>query len=248
MNVAILEEMPELDFKTPFDELGELRAVLTTQQIAELTGLRRETISRARPDSRFRRRTEKALGDLYLVITRMRSILGDDLGQPAAVLRRPQQELGGRSIADLLREGQVEVVLESLSAAASTERERLEALELDPETMAELRAIEDEARGAADRSVATVDPRVSAVLDADPELASRVEEIEARIDRYFGRDATVRRAIAADYTSVDGPDRLHLRVRAGLSVDEEIERLAELLKGEEALLGPVRDRLTIGVL
>jgi hypothetical protein len=96
--------------------------------------------------------------------------------------------------------------------------------------------------------VATVDPRVSALLDSDPELASRVESIEARIVRYFGRGATVRQAIVTDYTSMDGPDRLHLRVRAGLSVDEEIDRLAELLEGEEALLGPVRERLTIGVL
>jgi hypothetical protein len=211
--------MPDLNFKTPFDELGELRKVLTTQQIAELTGLRRETISRARPDSRFQRRTEKALGDLYLVVTRMRSVIGDDLGQLAAVLRRPQEELGGRSIAELLREGQVEVVLGHLPPVAPAQAK-------DP----------------------GLEESVAAVLAEDPELAARLGAIEAALIAHFGPTAEVERNIISEYDDPEGEDELYLRVRIDLPFDEKIDRLADFLHREEDLLGPVAGQLTIGFL
>jgi hypothetical protein len=239
--------MPDLDFKTPFDELGELRAVLTTQQIAELTGLRRETISRARPDSRFQRRTEKALGDLYLVVTRMRSVLGEDLGQLAAVLRRPQEELGGRSIAELLLEGQVEVVLESLAPAAPTEAEVLTDLRFDPEVEAQLTPLEEPSEEEVLRDPA-LDEQVAAVLAADPELDSRLDAIEAAIRRCFGPGSRVERQIISPYDVPDGSDELYLRVHSDLSLDEEIDLLGELLRSDKDLLAPVRSRLTIGFL
>jgi hypothetical protein len=139
VSAGTLEDVVSLDFKTPFDELAELRAVLTTQEIAEFTGLRRETISRARPDGRFRRRTEKALGDLYLVVTRMRTVMGEEHGQLAAILRRPQAELSGRSIAELLRSGEVDVVLKSLS---ELDAQVAAVLDTDPELRRRLGAIE----------------------------------------------------------------------------------------------------------
>src|ERR1700753_2247797 len=100
MRTDILGRVAALDFKSPFDELTELRESMTTQEIAGLTGLRRETISRARPDSRFPRRTEKAIGDLYALVTRIKAVAGGDLAQVGAILRRPQSALGGRSIAE----------------------------------------------------------------------------------------------------------------------------------------------------
>jgi hypothetical protein len=218
--IDTLEDVSGLDFKTPFDELTELRSILTTQEIAELTGLRRETISRARRDSRFQRRTEKAVGDLYLVVTRMRSILGDDLGQLAAVLRRPQAVLDDRSIAELLKEGRVDLVLEHLAAPEPV-----------PST-----TLWPGAESAAD---------VEAYLVGDPELADRLPAIEARVREHFGPDVRIERGLDIEPGSpVVG---FSLRVRNGLSFDENLARLTSVLIDRD-LLEPVADRLTIGFL
>jgi len=238
--------MHTLDFKSPFDELTELRSVLTTQQIAEMTGLRRETISRARPDSRFQRRTEKALGDLYVVVTRMKSTTGEDLGHLAAVLRRPQPLLGEHSIAELLKDGQVERVLEHLSGPDPSEDERLENLQLDPAIEAELEAL-DEAPGPRG-SVTSGNDRVTAMLATDAGLGARISKIEERIRDLFGPGVEIRRNAITDFSAPEGRDHLYLGVLSDLPFDEEIDLLAELLDQEEALLGPVQDRLTIGTL
>lgn len=221
MNVATLEHV-SLEFKTPFDELAELREVLTTQEIAELTGLRRETISRARPDGRFQRRTEKALADLYRVVTGMKSVRGEDVGQLAAILRRPQAEFGGRSMAELLRDGQVDTVLESLFSGTPVNA------------------------GEAARKP-TVEERVAALLDGDPELRSRLPAIEAALLRQFGPGATVERKIVNEvWDDPDGPDELIVRVHNDLSLDENIDRHADFLTRERDLLDPVRSRFAIG--
>ncbi|MBS1884327.1 MAG: hypothetical protein JSS97_15385 [Actinobacteria bacterium] len=237
--------MGGLDFRSPFDELSELRAVLTIQEIAELTGLRRETISRARPDRRLRRSTEKAWGDLYAVVTRIRSTNGGDLGQLASILRRPQPRLDGRSIAELLREGKADVVLEQLSPPGTSTVAELEDLRLDPATLAALTP--SEAGLGASRSGAG-DRRVAELLDADSGLAALLPEIEARIRDHFGADARVDAAVVTDPDEPNGRDRLYLRIRTELSFEVEIDRLAALLDREEALLEPFRDRLTIGTL
>jgi hypothetical protein len=233
VSLGILEDMTSLDFKTPFDELTELRTVLTTQDIADLTGLRRETISRARPDSRFQRRTEKALGDLYLIVAKIRSIKGDDTGQFAAVLRRRQAQLGDRSIAELLRDGKVEVALDSFSADAPTEAEGL------PNPSA-TNFTRDSDR---DR-----EERVAALLEADPELRSRLGAIEAAIVRHFGPRTKVERKIVGQFDESEGEDDLYLRVYTDLPFAEEIDGLAEFRHRQEDLLAPVRGKLVIGFL
>lgn len=215
--IDTLEDVSGLDFKTPFDELTELRSVLTTQEIGELTGLRRETISRARRDSRFQRRTEKAVGDLYLVVTRMRSILGEDLGQLAAVLRRPQAALGGRSIADLLKEGSVDRVLEHLAAP-------------DP----------------APASAPPDADAVEAFLAADPQLAARLPEIEAKFRDRFGPEVRIERGLDTEPGSEEVG--IYLRAHNALSFDENLKLLTAMLMEEDDLLGPVADRLGIGFL
>jgi hypothetical protein len=248
VSLDILEDMT-LDFKTPFDELTELRAVLTTQEIAELTGLRRETISRARPDGRFQRRTEKALRDLYLVVAKMRLIKGDDTGQLAAVLRRPQAQLGDRSIAELLRDGKVEVALESLSGGAPAEAEGLLRLRLDPETDAKLaRSEEPSATNFTRYSDWDRKERVTALLEADHELQSRLGAIEAAIVRDFGPRTKVERKIVGQFDESEGEDDLYLRVYTDLPFAEEIDRLAEFRHRHEDLLTPVRGKLVIGFL
>jgi hypothetical protein len=202
--------------------------VLTTQEIADMTGLRRETISRARADSRFQRRTEKALRDLYLVVTKMKSAAGEDLDQLAAILRRPQAEFAGRSIAELLRAGQAEVVLESFSSDVEPWREPSEeGVERDP----------------------ALDARVAAVLEADRELRSRLGAIEAALVRHFGPGSAVERKLVNEFhDDPEGSDELYLRVHADLSLDENIDRLAAFLEREVELLAPVRAQLTIGFL
>jgi hypothetical protein len=232
MNTAILKPVP-LDFTSPTDELTELRALLTTQEIAELTGLRRETIARAHPNSRFQRRTEKALGDLYLVVIRMRFVNGGDLGQLGAILRRPQAALEGHSIADLLRQGKVDRVLEHLSAPAALESARVASR---PSTMvATARPGEPPADG------------VASFLAADPELAALLPEIEVKVREHFGPEAEIERRLIEDFESGEG-DVFYLGARSNLPFDENMTRLTSLLEAEWDLLSPVTERLTIGFL
>jgi hypothetical protein len=218
LKTTTLDAVTPLDFRSPFDELTELRSVLTTKEIAELTGLRRETISRARPDRRFQQRTEKSLADLYAVVTRMRSVLGGDLGQLAAILRRPQPELGGRSIAELLRGGEVEVVLEHLAT---------------PEP------------GTSPGSAAP--PRredaVEAFLVADPEVAALLPEIEAKLREYFAPVQRIQRGVSVE---AGADDELYLWARNDLPYDENSKRFRALLEQERDLLRPVRTRVNVG--
>ncbi len=248
MSVGIFDDVASLDFKTPFDELTELRTVLTNQEIAELTGLRRETISRARPDSRFQRRTEEALRDLFLVVTQMKSVVGEDVGQLAPVLRRPQVEFAGRSIADLLREGKVEVILESLFAGPEKRVERPATPRLDHEAMAQLAPWREPSETDLVRDPA-LDARVAAVLDADPELQAKLEAVEGALIAHFGTGTEIERKVVSEfYDDPEGSDELYLRLRNDVPFDANIDRLADFLREEEDLVAPVLPRLTIGFL
>ena len=234
LKMATLEAVALLDFKSPFDELTELRAVLTTKEIAEFTGLRRETISRARPDRPFRRRTERVLGDLYAVVTRMRTALDGNTGQLAAILRRPQPELDGRSIADLLRAGEVDLVLKHLD---------------DPRPPRQ--AVPEPSLAAP--AVREKEPRVAAVkkfLAADPELAERLPEIEAKLRQYFAPVERIERSVLEDFEALPGEpfEEFHLRVVNDLSVKANVECMGALFEAEMALIDPVHDRLLIGFL
>jgi hypothetical protein len=239
--------MGKLDVVTPFEELSELRSLLSVSEIAEMTGLRRETLSRARPDSRFQRRTAEGLHDLYLVVTRLRPMVDGDV-HIAAVLRRPQPEFARRSIAQVLRDGQVDAVLRHLDQPEPTDQEELENFELPPEIVAELEASEREERPKPPVEDPTLAERVSALLAADPELSSRVPEIEAKVLEYFGPEARVERKIIEPYDIPDGHEQFYLRVRTDLSVAEASDRLGDLSEAEQDLLGPVAGRLAIGFL
>jgi hypothetical protein len=235
-----------LDLLTPYDDLKDLRSVLSAQQIAELTGLRRETISRARPDSRFRRQTVRAFTDLNAVVGRLRRVMGDDPGQLAALLERPQPALGGSSIAELIREGRVDVVLDRLAVAEPTAEEQLENLRLDADVEAELRALEAEDPGTPTDAIA--DDRVTELIAGDPELGRRLPMIEALIRDRFGADARAERALVADPSDPEGTGHLYLGIRAALPLDEQIDRLGSFLSEEEVLMGPVQTRVTVGLL
>ncbi len=232
-DAAILDPM-SLDFRGPYDELTELRSLLTTQEIAELTGLRRETISRARPDSHFQRRTEKALRDLYVVVERMRAVGGGDVMQLGAVLRRPQGALGDRSIADLLREGKADVVLEQLAAP-------------EPAGLAPAEpAAAPQPPVAKPRRGRSREDAVEAFLAADPEVAALLPEIEAKVRKHFAPAQWVERGSswntrARRTTSFGaGPQRPVLRPE---------RRPADGVPGAGAdLLRPVRSRLNVGFL
>lgn len=229
MGIATLDDVTGLDFTSPYDELTELRKLLTTQEIAEFTGLRRETISRARPDSRFRLRTEKALGDLYAVVTRMRAVVDDEPGQLAAVLRRPQVAFGGRSIGDLLREGEVGVVMKHLF----------------PPSPAEAATGADAKEAAARAFYEREEKRAAALLAADPELAALLPEIEARVRKHFAPVEWIERGTIVEYEG-EADDVLYLSAHNDLSFDENSERLMAFLKAERDLILPVRLRLNIG--
>jgi hypothetical protein len=239
--------MGKLDVATPFEELSELRSLLSLSEIAEMTGLRRETLSRARSDSRFQKRTAKGLHDLYVVVGRLRPMVDGDV-HLAAILRRPQPEFARRSIARVLRDGQVDAVLRHLDQPEPTDREELENFELPPEVVAELKASERDERPKAPVEDPTLAERVSVLLSADPELSARLPEIEAKVLEYFGPGARVERKIIEPWDIPDGHDEFYLRVRTDLSVREQIDRLSAVLEGEQDLLRPFLDRLTIGFL
>jgi hypothetical protein len=245
--LVTVPDMGRLDIRTPFAELTELRSLLSVNEIAEMTGLRRETLSRARPDGRFQRRTEKGVHDLFVVVTRLRPLVDGDV-HLAAVLRRPQPEFAQRSIAQAVREGQVEVVLEYLARPEPTDPKELENFELPPEIVAELEANEEEVRPEPPAEDPTLAARISALLAADPELSSRLPEIETKVREYFGPEARIERKIIEPYDIPDGHDQFFLRVRTDLSVSEAGDRLGDLFEGEHDLLGPVAGRLTIGFL
>jgi hypothetical protein len=233
---------------SPYDELTELRSMLTVQEIAEVTGVRRETLSRARPDSRLQRRTQKALDDLYAVVSRLSPTMGVDPVHLAAVMRRPQAALAQRSIAELLQEGRAAEVLEhlDLSEPDPTELEQLKNIRFAPEILAQLTPTPTDADPRVQAKLVEEERRVAALLDADPDLASRLPAIEAKIHEHFGADARIRRSVIAEYDDPEGGDGLYLGVCTGLSFDEEIERLGKLLVSSDDLLEPVRERLTIG--
>ncbi len=210
---------------SPFEELTALRAVLTVQEIAEMTGMGREALSRARADSRFQRRTQRVLDDLYAVVTRLRPEIGGDPDHLAAILRRPQPNLGRRSIAELLQDGKIDEVLEHLPPLSSPK-----ARDHGPSRPGESR------QGAA-----------AAFLAGDPELAALLPEIEAKVREHFGPEVRIERAVIEDFESGEDDD-FYLRARNGLSVEENVFRLRALLEREHTLLEPVHDRLTIGFL
>lgn len=245
-DAAILEPM-SLDFTSPYDELTELRSLLTTQEIAELTGLRRETISRARPDSHFQRRTEKALRDLYVVVTRMRSVNGGDLGQLGAVLRRPQAALDGGSIADLLRAERVDQILELLAAPAPPTGKRREGFRPSPDTGKPKAPDSAEADAGVSAIREREEGRVAAFLAADPELAALLPEIEEKLRHHFSPVQWIERGVIVEYEG-EADDVLYLWAHDGLSFDQNVERLTAFLKNERDLIEPVRSRLNIGFL
>jgi hypothetical protein len=219
--LATVHDVAEFDVRTPYEELTELRTLLSVGEIAEMTGLRRETLSRARPDGRFQRRTAQGIADLYLVATRLRPMVDGDV-HLAAVLRRSQDVLGQRSIAELLAEGKVDAVLEHLAP---------------PATMTIKDPTADE-----------LSERLSALLAADTELAARLPPIEAALLEHFGPGVTIERKIIEPWDVADGEDEFYLRVHTDLTVREEIDRLGEFLRLQRNLLDPVRPRLTIGFL
>jgi hypothetical protein len=239
--------MGRLDIRTPFEELTELREVLTVSEIAEMAGVRRETLSRARSDSRFQQRTAKGLHDLYVVVSRLRPMVDGDV-HLAAILRRPQPEFARRSVAQVVRDGQVDAVLKHLDQPEPPDQEELENFELPPEIVAELEASQQEGRPAPPVEDPTLAARVSALLAADPELCSRLPEIEAKVLEYFGPGARVERKIIEPHGIPDGKAEFFLRVSTDLSVAEAGDRLEALSEGEQVLLDPVAGRLAIGFL
>lgn len=238
--------MGKLDVVTPFEELTELRSLMSVGEVAEMTGIRRETLSRARPDGRFQQRTAAALHDLLVVVTQLRPMVDGDV-HLAAVLRRPQPEFARRSIARMVREGRVDIVLEHLARPEPTDPKELENFELPPEIVAELERSQEEERPKPPAEDPTRAARVSALLAADPELSSRLPEIEAKVREYFGPDAQIERKIIEPYDNPDGHDELYLRVRTDLSIAEAADRLGDLMEAEQDL-GPILGRLTIGFL
>jgi hypothetical protein len=247
IDIVTVRSVGTLDVKTPFEELTELREVLSVSEIAEMTGLRRETLSRARPETRFQQRTAEGLHDLYLVVTRLRPMVDGDV-HLAAILRRPQPEFARRSIARMLRDGRVDAVLRHLDQPEPIDQRELENLELPAEIVAELEAGQQKEGSASRAEDPTLAARVSALLAADAELSSRLPEIEAKVLEYFGPEARIERKVIEPHDNPDGQAEFYLLIHTDLSVAEAGDRLESLHEREQVLLDPVAGRLAIGFL
>jgi hypothetical protein len=90
---------------------------------------------------------------------------------------------------------------------------------------------------------------VAAVLDAEPELRSRLGAIEAALIEHFGPGTKVERKVIEDYDDPeDVPDDLYLRVHTDLPYVQELDGLTEFSRRHQDLLDPVRGKLFIGFL
>jgi transcriptional regulator with XRE-family HTH domain len=95
------------------DELEQLRSWLRASEIAEMTGLRPETISRISSGQPASRRAERLIDDLYYVAGRVRARL-DDPGQLRFALNRRRPEYEARSYAEMIREDDIGFVLNAV--------------------------------------------------------------------------------------------------------------------------------------
>jgi hypothetical protein len=89
---------------------------------------------------------------------------------------------------------------------------------------------------------------VAAFLAADPELDSRLPEIEEKVLQHFGPETRIERTVFHPMDEEDADAMFILDVVTGLSFDEKVDRLKALLGEEDELLAPVRPQLTIGIL
>jgi hypothetical protein len=88
---------------------------------------------------------------------------------------------------------------------------------------------------------------VAAFLAADPELDSRLPEIEERVLHHFGPGTRLERTVFHPQDEEDPEDMFILQVVTNQPFDEKVERLKALLGEEHELLAPVRPQLTIGI-
>jgi hypothetical protein len=90
---------------------------------------------------------------------------------------------------------------------------------------------------------------VTAVLDAEPELRSRLGAIESALIEHFGSGTRIERKVIEDYDDPeDVPDDLYLRVHTDLPYTQELDGLTEFSRRHQDLLDPVRGKLSIGFL
>jgi hypothetical protein len=88
---------------------------------------------------------------------------------------------------------------------------------------------------------------VADFLAANPELASRLPEIEEKVLHHFGAGARVQRTVFHPLDEEDPEDMFILQVITSQPFDEKVDRLRALLGEERELLAPVRPLLTIGI-
>jgi hypothetical protein len=89
---------------------------------------------------------------------------------------------------------------------------------------------------------------VTGFLAANPELASRLPEIEEKVLRHFGPGTKTERTVFRPMDEEDAEDMFILDVVTDLPFDEKMDRLKALLGEAHELLAPVRPLLTFGIL
>jgi hypothetical protein len=220
----------------PLDELEELKQILRPVEIAEAIGRRPETISRLRPDKPLSRRTERRLDDLHAVARR----LFRDSRDPAAVrfeLLRRRDDLGGRSLVDLVRAGEAAAALERVTVD--------EALDVDDELEAELLEAE-RAAGVAGAPVQRSPFDLDGHLAMHPELREPLARAVEVARALVGPQVELVPQVLYDEFEDEEP-HLFLGLRTGLPVNESIDRLRDLYAEIGDLLAPFADRLSVGL-
>ena len=217
--------------------LDELRQSLRSSEIAEVTGLRPETISRIRPGHRPARRTERLLDDLCAIVT----ALGGEPGGADARIRfalvRRRPELDGRSIADLLRAGLADRALELLAGPADDSE-----LAVGETLERELAASERGAGAPRDRRTVAV----RQFLAADPQVSALLEKLPESLQAAFRAPVRLEPTVLPDESGL-GDDELFVGVASDLELSEANQRLGEFLGSAWDRLGPATERIYLGV-
>ena len=235
---------------TPFDELTELRSVLTAGDRRGHRAPSRDPLpgpARQSLPAAYREGARRSLRGRH-------PAEADDGRRPAISPRscvdhrRPSRS--ARSPNCCKRGGSKEV-LEHLDPPEPdpTTAEQLKSIRFDPETLAQLRPAPTDDDPRVRAKLAEEERRVAALLDADPELASRLPAIEARIREHFGADAEIRAPVIAEYDDARKGATVSTSACAPACLSTRRSNAwASFSSSRRDLLAPVRERLTIGFL
>lgn len=218
-----------------FAELDELRSELTNQDLAEIVGCRRETVSRLKPPHRPSREIERRIDDVFAVVSVARRRQRIPPGSTRHLLLGRRAELGERSIAELIREKRTAEVLELL---VSTPTQPDLDDELD-EVLADFRDLPPAASGGG-----SDDGGDETAPEVPTDLQDVIDRVASVAHDYLGDFRVSADSVWDDTDPPDGRGVLLVELHTPLAFDEANRRFRSFLADNLDLVQPVADRVT----